>query len=409
MKTTAGLTARGVAAAGTVLLLGIIAWAVQVPQILAVAVAILVAGLLSGCVMLLGSGWQVRSRRIAPGTVRIGDPVAVRITVAPTGRVALAPRSWTDRLARSLSEVDTGGAFPPLTARAGDRALDYTIVPRVRGSHDIGPLVLEFRDPLGFVRAETVVHDSASLLVLPRPLRIPLPGTQAGSGGSAAPIPQRDLDDEADLFLRRYAPSDPLHQIHWKTTARRAELMVRQDTPTEPRSVAIFIDRSARHWGAAPGSTEITAFEAGLGACLFAAKHYRTAGHAVTVSTVHGGTLWEASGPARPGDEEYALARALGELDLGEVPAGPIQVPDRTARSCVMGIVLAPRLDGPVANLAAQLSRYAAAGVVLLPAGHEIVRTDTARLLPRGWQTVPLVAPGRPDPTAAAAPSGAAS
>jgi uncharacterized protein (DUF58 family) len=116
----------------------------------------------------------------------------------------------------------------------GDDPITYDVTYRSRGVHDLGPVRVRARDVLGLAERTFSWDDRATALVYPR-VR-PLSGTvvariEAGFEGRA--------DAHRDEFdhLREYVHGDSLRDIHWKSSARRDDLVVQsfrpeRETPT---------------------------------------------------------------------------------------------------------------------------------------------------------------------------------
>ena len=126
------------------------------------------------------------------------------------------------------------------------------LVPRDGWRHQVnlsslrrGPLgarawVLESSDLLGFFRGRRKSADTEVALVLPRfaslsqhptahELEASIAAPRAGSGN--------------ELFgVREYRPGDSLRRIHWRSTARHGELVVREFEPPGAQTLGIFCD-----------------------------------------------------------------------------------------------------------------------------------------------------------------------
>ncbi len=109
--------------------------------------------------------------------------------------------------------------------------------------------------------------------------------------------------------VRPYQPGDPLRRIHWRTTARRGELIVREFEPPGVQNLGIFLDPNPPEQAAADQVARIAASEAWD--CL------RAGGRV---------TLW-APGcePSQPDEERnlVALLRWLARYPKRSVEAGP--------------------------------------------------------------------------------------
>lgn len=98
-----------------------------------------------------------------------------------------------------------------------------------RGRFTIGPLVLHGGDPFGLFPRRRLVPESYELLVYPATLDISafaLPvGELPGGSNTQGRTPQITPNASG---VRDYLPGDPFNRIHWPTTARTGQLMVKE-------------------------------------------------------------------------------------------------------------------------------------------------------------------------------------
>jgi uncharacterized protein (DUF58 family) len=95
-------------------------------------------------------------------------------------------------------------------------------------------------DPLAFFRDVRAVSDAAVVLVLPRfkSLADRIPSRELEAATAA---PRAGSGNE--LFgIREYRPGDSLRRIHWRSSARHGELVVREYEPPGMRTVSILVD-----------------------------------------------------------------------------------------------------------------------------------------------------------------------
>ena len=95
-------------------------------------------------------------------------------------------------------------------------------------------------DPLGFFRGLRAAPDSEIALILPR--FASLAGRREPREPEASlPVPRAGSGNE--LFgVREYRPGDSLRRIHWPSSARHGELVVREYEPPGVQSLAICLD-----------------------------------------------------------------------------------------------------------------------------------------------------------------------
>jgi uncharacterized protein (DUF58 family) len=103
--------------------------------------------------------------------------------------------------------------------------------------------VLASGDPFGLFPVSRTAHADASLLVYPMIVDLhAFPGPQGLlSGGEALRRRTHEITPNA-AGVREYAPGDPWHRIHWKSTARRDRLMVKEFELDPLSEVWIFVD-----------------------------------------------------------------------------------------------------------------------------------------------------------------------
>ena len=112
--------------------------------------------------------------------------------------------------------------------RGTTRTLRYRTLAGARGTQQIGPAVLTRTDPLGLMVRRVGECPPSTMTVWPAPAEgVSLPSVlhngEAVLGGRRRGG-DRDLTD-----LRNYEDGDDLRRIHWRTSARVGELMVRTD------------------------------------------------------------------------------------------------------------------------------------------------------------------------------------
>lgn len=115
-----------------------------------------------------------------------------------------------------------------------------TVGPVVRGPILARAWVLESGDPLGFFRFRHRGADGEVGLVLPRFTALAA-RPQARELEASVSAPRSGTGTE--LFgVREYRAGDPLRRIHWRSSARLGELVVREYEPPGVQTLGIFCD-----------------------------------------------------------------------------------------------------------------------------------------------------------------------
>lgn len=257
------------------------------------------------------------------------------LTVSETSRVAVrldlrslrtARGLWRDVLPDAVSG-DASGEYPPPDGR-----LSYPITGVRRGVWQIGPLVLRTVDPFGLAQREQAFGDTRTVTVVPEVFALTPLSVRVGAAGGTAHTSSSRLGQGADnLSPRRYVPGDSMRRIHWRASAHRGQLMVRQEEEESSPDALVVLDRSADRWRA-PGAEADPAFEAAVSLCASAAVHLMHEGYGVDVIDSAGTLLGTLRG--HEDDRETMLAtlasvaprgtsRELAALVAGN-PPGPL-------------------------------------------------------------------------------------
>ncbi|MGY1603449.1 DUF58 domain-containing protein [Geodermatophilus sp. SYSU D00815] len=256
------LTLRGrclVAAGGTLLALGAVLGERALVQL---AVFVLALPLLSAAAV-ARERFRLASRRtVTPSRVPRGQDADVRleITNADTRTAGL----WL--LSEQLpAELGPSPGFVVERLAGGETAaLAYRVRGTRRGRHTLGPLRLRLVDPFGLVLRTATGADTVPLVVVPR-VRALGPGGPSGGHGGGGEGDRRSIavHGEDDVSVREYRHGDDLRKVHWRTTARTGELMVRlEERPWRAQATLLLDTRSRAHLvanrdAAARGAAEI--------------------------------------------------------------------------------------------------------------------------------------------------------
>ena len=146
-----------------------------------------------------------------------------------------------------------------------------------------------------------------SVFVAPQPIPMQLPDRLLGGSGGDGVGAGGVGPGEMVRSLREYAPGDAMRMVHWRASARRDHLLVKELEPPERPHLAVIVDVSGADGDRAAGEA------AGL---IQAARHR---GHPVTLLTVEkaGQVVGEV------GSVREAGRRLAGAIP-GEPPSGPL-------------------------------------------------------------------------------------
>jgi uncharacterized protein (DUF58 family) len=290
----------------------------------------------------------LRFERIAPASVKVGDLVTVQITV------------WSDRkIRRPLIEVkdnrparllisDLSPSLPIAAAYDLPIQTQYQFRPLRRGRYRWSGLTVEGTDALGLVtRKKQYETAPAEMTVLPRPIpvSVELP-TAAGWGISEAESGQTRGAGLEPRGVRNYVHGDSLRHVHWRSTAKTGQLLVKEFEAGTHAAAAFILQRSK---GSDVGTGANTSLELICGHAAYLAEVFIRQGARVEFpgidsSTSHGSVhertheIYEdlagvqAESDITLGDQIQAL---VGVLPLGSILFVMLAVADPTFVSAI--------------------------------------------------------------------------
>ncbi|MBX3313639.1 MAG: DUF58 domain-containing protein [Actinobacteria bacterium] len=183
----------------------------------------------------------VVERVIAPPRVHRGGDSRVELRVGNGGRRRSPLLELHDPVAGT---VGARMALAPIDA-GEHRAVSYRLPTARRGRLDIGPLTATRTDPFGVASRRAEVAGATHLTVLPavEPLhRLPdAPGRDDPLAGTSRPLLVRPGGGEF-ASLREYVAGDDLRRVHWPSSARAGDLLVRQEDPPWQGHVTLLLD-----------------------------------------------------------------------------------------------------------------------------------------------------------------------
>lgn len=180
-------------------------------------------------------------RRIHPRRPTAGEGVTVSLTLRNPRRRPTAATTIDQPIG------ERGGfraALAPIPG-GGRRSSTHEVPTDRRGPVEFHALTVRRRDPLGLVEHRLVVGENSEILVLPRAERVhPDVGATApigdpADGGIRSPGAVETGDFSA---LRPYATGDDLRRVHWPSSARLDDLLIREDEPTGEDHLSVLVD-----------------------------------------------------------------------------------------------------------------------------------------------------------------------
>ena len=223
-------------------------------------------------------------RAVTPQLVSAGSPATVTLTLSNEGRKPSGLLMLEDQVPYVL-----GSRQRFVLEGIGNgwrRQVTYRVRSDVRGHFEIGPMTVRATDPFGLIELGRSFRTTVPLTVTPRttPLpQIPLGGAWSGSGDNR---PRAFATGSAeDVTVREYRQGDDLRRVHWRSSARLGDLMVRREEQPWQSRATLFLDNRARsHRGRGVASS----LEAAVSATASIAVHLSQRGFMVRLVTATG-------------------------------------------------------------------------------------------------------------------------
>jgi len=260
-------------------------------------------------------------RRLIRDVLGQGDALTVELDIRHTSLLPLVWLSIEDRFHSGSRGGSEGYALRKLVFPwfGGRTVVRYEVTGLRRGAYGFGNSELVTGDLLGFSYKKRSVKSGGAnrFVVLPDIRDVRLSKLPRGLGEEEPVLGAKpSLQQNVGITVREYAAGDPLHRIHWKSTARRGELMTRTVEPMEELRLLVCLDAGESAYRGQPAL-----FEKGVslaaGLLASAAEHRLGTGLAVAGG---GRRVLECSGPAgfRDGVSDYL--QLLAELaPIGEM------------------------------------------------------------------------------------------
>lgn len=205
--------------------------------------AALAAVLLVALLMTVGRSRYAITLDMADRRVKVGERALGRLEVRNVAR----RRSLPSRVELPVGAVTAEFAVPALSAGAEHDDL-FAIPTARRAVIVVGPVRSVRGDPFGLARRSVRWTRPVELFVHPR--LVSLAGASSGVLRDLEGQATRDLSDSDLSFhaLRDYVAGDDRRYIHWRTTARRGSLMVKQFEDTRRTQTAIALATDPRDY-----------------------------------------------------------------------------------------------------------------------------------------------------------------
>jgi uncharacterized protein (DUF58 family) len=176
-------------------------------------------------------------RTLEPERVTVGGRAVAVMRITNPRRTPIASRTIEEHIGTRPVRLD----IPPLGPGRATEAV-YALPTQKRGVVPIGPALIVKGDLLNLMRREIAQTDVQTLWVHPRvtalgPLPVGFAKDLEGPTSDASPS-----GDVAFHALREYELGDDHRHIHWMSTARTGQLMVRHYVDNRRPNITVVVD-----------------------------------------------------------------------------------------------------------------------------------------------------------------------
>ena len=195
---------------------------------------LLVSGVLSDLAL-----WKLRMKRKLPARMFASKRSLIDVK-------AHNEKRWLASVSvEMVDELDGADTDPArfLRVEAGEHGIaSYGFTPKRRGLVELGTMRVRTRYPFGLIEKGYTVFEPDEIIVYPALLENVAPPPVRPTPGDAAPMHRTGRGSEFAGSVRFYREGDEARDIHWKRTARRGELVVREHEQDSSALVTLEVE-----------------------------------------------------------------------------------------------------------------------------------------------------------------------
>lgn len=286
------------------------------------------------------------TRTLLPHRVAAGQAARVHLELANVSTTRCSVMLVEERVPYVLG---TRPRFVLPGLEPGDRrGVAYSVRSEVRGRFTIGPLAVRLSDPFGLVEQARSFTARDTLVVTPPVHSLPGLPWRSDWGGRGDSRPRAvSASGEDDVATREYRHGDDLRRVHWRSTARRGELMVRREEQPWQSRASVLIDRRAvAHHGEGLASS----LEWAVSATASIAHHL--VGLSYLVRLIDGPVHHDWSDPSSGGDGPLLDQLAVLEAGNSALLAEGLNLARASQRGGMVVAIVGDMDDGTAEDLA---------------------------------------------------------
>ncbi|HZD67707.1 MAG TPA: DUF58 domain-containing protein, partial [Actinomycetes bacterium] len=301
------LTPRAIGFAAAALALYVAGLLTGTSELYMLAVAALLLPVGGYLIVRWGSYRLACTRALRPVRSSVGGRVSVTIRLQNLGRLETGVLLLEDRIPFQLGPP---ARFVVPGIGGDDReTFTYDFAAGARGRYTVGPLLARLSDPFGLAQVTSELAGTSEVVIHPRVEPLPAPSL-GGELASASTTRVRHLFSQGDEFYttRDYRDGDDLRKVHWRSSAKRGQLMIRQEErPWQARALLALDLRRGAHRGQGAQAS----FERMISIVASMAMRLSASGYELALVTDDGQQVR----PAGAGDQATAVLDFLASVE----------------------------------------------------------------------------------------------
>jgi uncharacterized protein (DUF58 family) len=198
------------------------------------------------------------TRQLVPRRIQAGQTAEARVRLLNVSRLRTGLLLAEDLIPSAIAGPGRRPRFVLESIEpGGSRDLSHQVALDQRGKYTIGPLQVRVADAFGLASIGRSFATKSTLVVTPKIVALPrvsIAGNRLGDGESGLRTVAAAGED--DIAPRAYRDGDELRRVHWRSTARYGELMVRREEQRWHNRALLLLDtRRKAHVGSGPDSS----------------------------------------------------------------------------------------------------------------------------------------------------------
>lgn len=308
---------------------------------------------------------KLRLERIAPASVQVGETVTVEITVWSEVRIPRPLISVIDNLPLRMRPRDLTPSLPIAPAYDGPIQTQYRFRASRRGKFRWSGVTVEGTDALGLITVRQHYETSvAEIVVLPRPIPVSVELPSAAGWGISEAVSGKARGAGIEPWgIRQYHYGDSLRHVHWRSTARRGQLLVKEFEAGSQAAAAFIFQRTQ---GTDIQSGELSSLDLMCGHVAYLAEAFARQGAKVILPGLDGRVSHHS-----PAERAEEVLQALALLQADETEAVSTTLIESLA-SMTLGSVIFVLVSVPDPSLPDAIVRAQGSGITVVPLLYDV-------------------------------------